>query len=61
MSWCEYEFGWRVGSLDGETYWVPVDGDVYGDANDERFSDATTAHLVTYSGRLNLPATTIAI
>ncbi len=40
---------------------MPVDGDVYGDANDERFSDATTMHLVTYSGRLHLPATAIII
>ena len=40
---------------------MPADGDVYGDANDEKFSDATTMHLVTYSERLHLPATAIVI
>ena len=39
---------------------MPGGGDVCGDANDERFSDATIMHLATYSGRLHLPATTIA-
>ena len=40
---------------------MPAGGDVYGDANDERFGDATTMHPVTYSGKLHLPATATAI
>lgn len=45
-----------VGSLDGVTWRAPEDDYVYDDVSDAaaKLSDATAAHLVTYSGKLHL-------